>query len=261
MQSTTLSIAVPDPKNILEMKGFDSNQILLMAGGVALAYGIYAYGESELDEQKKDPGMNVDTDPIIQRIHDTGRHVNQKYPSCQIWDQNYQTFFDTGDAESHISQDACFVKNSSTDNVRYLKSQNDIKYKREDPLADDPASRGICYIGPTGSTLLDIPMTVVNRSPRLCFASGNTSANTGHKFVRNSDHAVFMSPFLKPDGNYPLGEEIELTNNLYRAWSVNNDLDRDAAESTYGKRWRDAQTISFQNPYTGKVVMIPNEEI
>lgn len=192
-----------------------ANQLTMSAIAVGIAFALTVYGKRVIAKsQKKADGGNPDTwgkDPVIQERHAQAQLQNQKYPSCQTWNDDFTVFLDTGDTAADGDMNNCFTnygpsaKNGNVLNARYLTNPGGtelITYARQDPLAEDPSEHGVCWFNMDGQwvsfpDILGVD-TAPNRSARLCFGAGETAINQGRFFQKKSDNSVTMAPTTLP---------------------------------------------------------------
>lgn len=178
----------------------------LIAGSFALY--MYEKGKQKLQGVSQsgiDPKWN---DPVITDRHD--RHLQegqQIYPSCQVWDDVYQVFIDTGNTTANASQDACFQAYTDDQNARYLvgPGTGQTIWRRENGITEPQSANGQCWFQSStdpGPWTSDPPVVFgqlvpPNRSSRLCFASGETPDTAGRYFIQNPktmDEVDFYQP-------------------------------------------------------------------
>lgn len=175
-------------------------ELAVSAAAAGAIFLIFQYAEKEDTAYKKNAQSLDGTDPNFKggnTITKTNKDTwDTKLPSCQVWDSVYQAFVNSGDLESDSSAIACFDKNDDSNNPRYIDRDGSVHYRRKDPLSEDPAEAGICFYNNNG-TLTSKPSlggaTPVNRSRRLCFASGTTALKPVY-FERLRDSEVFFAP-------------------------------------------------------------------
>lgn len=272
-------------------------QILLSGAAVAIAVIIYEFGKAHLQQQQKptDKWSVKDqwgSDPIIKEAHRQAELANQKYPSCQVFNEDFMVFLDTGDANADGSPTKCFVTHAEQ-NPRYLTNPGGvetIQFGREDPLDDDPDEHGTCWFLVDGQwasfpDLYTAKATAPNRSARLCFGSGETRESQGRFFQKDNGN-VIMAPTVLP-GPLPRCEtysasmgvsSLNLPRNLppfkqgqgfiisgwtpvpgQAAANTNQDtcLALDSASDGHA-RFVTSNAITFKNPMTGVIEQMPN---
>lgn len=266
-------------------------QVAMSATAVGIVYLMYQIGKKQQDAKKSENGEhsgisdNWGKDPVIAENHNRNLIESETpYPTCQVWNEKWQLFLDTGDAESNLSKNACFTKFSDSDNPRYLTSPTDITYKREDPLQEDPSLAGTCYFyeppnppdfpNESYTTFPNLGgLTPVNRSTRLCFASGETPDKAGRYF--SSGGKVTWQPFFLVPGNennaqpYPRCEKygqysVAGHTAIASGWGIDSTTSAlNTVESCLAaspdNRWRDETSIVFTNPFNKTMVTMKNE--
>jgi hypothetical protein len=271
-----------------------SGQLLASAGVAVLIFVGYEIGKSlaAKSQESVDKGITNQwgTDPVVKERHDRKLMEHQKYPSCQIWNETYQLFLDTGDSAADADQNVCFTKYQldshgfDTTNPRYLKDDKTTTYFKEDPLSSSEPP-GTCYFKFPGdtdwSTFLNAEAVISapNRSARLCFAAGENAGMAGQLFENARGELIFPpdvsfgsdlhTPRCEVWGQVPLsGVDIpkKFASNPPEAfgWNVFTTSGTDptsctAASKTYGStRQVTPEHFVFQNPYNGVMEQVKN---
>lgn len=204
------------------MKGSTQAVLTLIAGSVVVY--MYQKGKQKL-QGKSDSGIDPKwNDPVITERHDRQlQEGKQSYPSCQIWDDVYQVFIDTGDANANASQDACFSRYTDAQNARYIVGPGigQTIWRRGNGIIEPDSANGQCWFqaaGDPGPWTSNPPVVFgqlvpPNRSSRLCFASGETADTAGRYFVQNpntGNAVTYYQPAAsftadQPPETHPLG--------------------------------------------------------
>jgi hypothetical protein len=124
-------------------------------------------------------------------------------PNCQVWNENFQVFEDTGDAEANASLNACFTKYSSY-LARYVDKDLQPHFSNPNPLVDpNKQDHGICFLYQNGNWLSYNGPAPLNMDERLCFAASQQLQGQGLVFWNSQgDNSFRMNPNISY-GNAP----------------------------------------------------------
>lgn len=199
------------------MSALGARDLVISGAGLAVLYLFY----QAVDKKKKQndalhdgldgwKGGKQFIDPVDVDTHDNFR------PSCQQWDANIQLFDNAGNKDWDADKTTCFQYADNSKHPRYVDSEGKIFFKEDDKflLQDNEDEAGTCFFQDDNHKLFSRPnvsgMNATNRSKRLCFAAGQTAADTGVEFVQTKTNQRFRNPAIP----------VEITADPHNPWKT-----------------------------------------